>query len=278
MRFRGLIVAVLVVCIGLLTACSDASDEVATTELLTYDQVRGTGLANRCPQMTETSRGSIPIESGKSYTIKELCLEPTNFFVKEEPTNKRQEAEFVPGKLLTRKTFSLDQIQGDIKVNNDGSLTFTEKDGFDFQAITVKLPGGESVPFLFTVKGLVATTQPNLTSINTSTDFQGSFRVPSYRGAAFLDPKGRGVVSGYDNAVALPAQADEEELLRTNVKSANVLEGNISLSVAKIDNSSGEVAGTFESVQPSDTDLGAKEPVDVKIRGIFYGRIEPSNA
>lgn len=278
MRFRGLIVAVLVVCIGLLTACSDASDEVATTELLTYDQVRGTGLANRCPQMTETSRGSIPIESGKSYTIKELCLEPTNFFVKEEPTNKRQEAEFVPGKLLTRKTFSLDQIQGDIKVNNDGSLTFAEKDGFDFQAITVKLPGGESVPFLFTVKGLVATTQPNLTSINTSTDFQGSFRVPSYRGAAFLDPKGRGVVSGYDNAVALPAQADEEELLRTNVKSANVLEGNISLSVAKIDNSSGEIAGTFESIQPSDTDLGAKEPVDVKIRGIFYGRIEPSNA
>jgi photosystem II oxygen-evolving enhancer protein 1 len=278
MRFRGLIVAVLVVCIGLLTACSDASDEVATTELLTYDQVRGTGLANRCPQMTETSRGSIPIESGKSYAIKELCLEPTNFFVKEEPTNKRQEAEFVPGKLLTRKTFSLDQIQGDIKVNNDGSLTFVEKDGFDFQAITVKLPGGESVPFLFTVKGLVATTQPNLTSINTSTDFQGSFRVPSYRGAAFLDPKGRGVVTGYDNAVALPAQADEEELLRTNVKSANVLEGNISLSVAKIDNSSGEVAGTFESIQPSDTDLGAKEPVDVKIRGIFYGRIEPSNA
>ncbi|MBW4513218.1 MAG: photosystem II manganese-stabilizing polypeptide [Scytonematopsis contorta HA4267-MV1] len=276
MRFRGLIVAVLVVCIGLLTACSDASDEVATAELLTYDQVRGTGLANRCPQMTETSRGSIPIESGKSYTIKELCLEPTNFFVKEEPTNKRQEAEFVPGKLLTRKTFSLDQIQGDIKVNNDGSLTFAEKDGFDFQAITVKLPGGESVPFLFTVKGLVATTQPNLTSINTSTDFEGSFRVPSYRGAAFLDPKGRGVVSGYDNAVALPAQADEEELLRTNVKSANVLEGNISLSVAKIDNSSGEVAGTFESIQPSDTDLGAKEPVDVKIRGIFYGRIEPS--
>jgi photosystem II oxygen-evolving enhancer protein 1 len=278
MRFRGLIVAVLVVCIGLLTACSDASDEVATAELLTYDQVRGTGLANRCPQMTETSRGSIPIESGKSYTIKELCLEPTNFFVKEEPTNKRQEAEFVPGKLLTRKTFSLDQIQGDIKVNNDGSLTFAEKDGFDFQAITVKLPGGESVPFLFTVKGLVATTQPNLTSINTSTDFEGSFRVPSYRGAAFLDPKGRGVVSGYDNAVALPAQADEEELLRTNVKSANVLEGKISLSVAKIDNSSGEVAGTFESIQPSDTDLGAKEPVDVKIRGIFYGRIEPSNA
>jgi photosystem II oxygen-evolving enhancer protein 1 len=277
MRFRGLIVAVLVVCIGFLTACSDASDEVATTELLTYDQVRGTGLANRCPQMTETSRGSIPIESGKNYALKELCLEPTNFFVKEEPTNKRQEAEFVPGKLLTRKTFSLDQIQGDIKVNPDNSLTFVEKDGFDFQAITVKLPGGESVPFLFTVKGLVATTQPNLKSINTSTDFQGSFRVPSYRGAAFLDPKGRGVVSGYDNAVALPAQADEEELLRTNVKSANVLEGNISLSVAKIDNSSGEVAGTFESIQPSDTDLGAKEPVDVKIRGIFYGRIEPSN-
>jgi photosystem II oxygen-evolving enhancer protein 1 len=156
-------------------------------------------------------------------------------------------------------------------------LTFTEKDGLDFQAITVKLPGGELVPFLFTIKNLVAQTQPNLTSINTSTDFEGTFKVPSYRGAAFLDPKGRGVVSGYDNAVALPAQADDEELTRTNVKRAEVLNGKISLQVAKVDNTSGEIAGTFESEQPSDTDLGAGEPKEVKIRGLFYGRIEPQS-
>lgn len=38
--------------------------------------------------------------------------------------------------------------------------------------------------------------------------FGGEFVVPSYRGATFLDPKGRGAATGYDNAVALPAASD----------------------------------------------------------------------
>lgn len=38
--------------------------------------------------------------------------------------------------------------------------------------------------------------------------FGGEFLVPSYRGSTFLDPKGRGAATGYDNAVALPAAAD----------------------------------------------------------------------
>jgi photosystem II oxygen-evolving enhancer protein 1 len=274
MRYRALIVAFLALCLGLITACSDAPS-TSSRDLLTYEQIRGTGLANKCPQLTETSRGSIPIDSSQSYVLKELCLEPTNFFIKEEPANKRQEAEFIAGKLLTRYTSTIDQVQGDIIVNPDNSLTFVEKDGLDFQATTVQLPGGERVPFLFTIKNLVAKSQPGLTSINTSTDFEGEFKVPSYRGAAFLDPKGRGVVSGYDNAVALPAQADSKELTRTNVKRAEVLKGKISLSIAKVDSASGEIAGTFESDQPSDTDLGAGEPKEVKIRGLFYGRVEP---
>ncbi|MEH2240761.1 photosystem II manganese-stabilizing polypeptide [Nostoc sp.] len=275
MRYRALIVAFLALCLGLITACSDAPAS-SSRDVLTYDQIRGTGLANKCPQLAETSRGSIPIDSSQSYAIKELCLEPTSFFIKEEPANKRQEAEFVAGKLLTRYTSTIDQVQGNLKINADNSLTFAETDGLDFQAITVQLPGGERVPFLFTIKNLVAQSQPSLTSINTSTDFKGTFKVPSYRGAAFLDPKGRGVVSGYDNAVALPAQADDEELTRTNVKRAENLNGKISLQIAKVDSSSGEIAGTFESEQPSDTDLGAGEPKEVKIRGLFFGRVEPT--
>jgi photosystem II oxygen-evolving enhancer protein 1 len=277
MRYRALIVAFLALCLGLITACSDVPS-TNSRDLLTYEQIRGTGLANKCPQLSETSRGSIALDGTQSYSIKELCLEPTNYFVKEEPANKRQEAEFVAGRLLTRYTSTIDQVEGDLKINPDNSLTFVEKDGLDFQAITVKLPGGELVPFLFTIKNLVAQTQPNLTSINTSTDFEGTFKVPSYRGAAFLDPKGRGVVSGYDNAVALPAQADDEDLTRTNVKRAEILSGKISLQVAKIDSSTGEIAGTFVSEQPSDTDLGAGEPKDVKIRGLFYGRVVANRA
>ena len=274
MRYRTLIVALLALCLGLLTACGEGPKS-DSRDLLTYDQIRGTGLANKCPQLAETTRGSIPLDASQSYTVKELCLEPTTFFVKEEPVNKRQEAEFISGKLLTRYTSTIDQVQGKLQINEDRSLTFKEADGLDFQAITVQLPGGERVPFLFTIKDLVAQTQPGLDSINASTDFVGEFKVPSYRGSAFLDPKGRGVTAGYDNAVALPSQSDRESLNRANVKQAEVLKGSISLQVAKVDSSTGEIAGTFASEQPSDTDLGSLEPKEVKIRGLFYARVEP---
>jgi Manganese-stabilising protein / photosystem II polypeptide. len=155
-------------------------------------------------------------------------------------------------------------------------LTFNEKYGIDFQAITVLLPGGEEVPFLFTVKGLTAKSQPDITAINTSTDFKGDYDVPSYRGSSFLDPKGRGVTSGYDNAVALPASSDDREFIKANVKSADTLfkAGEMSLQVTKVDGETGEIVGIFQAIQPSDTDLGAKEAVEVKVSGIFYGRVE----
>jgi photosystem II oxygen-evolving enhancer protein 1 len=275
MRYRALIVALIALCLSVLTACSEGPAN-ATSAQLTYDDIRGTGLANNCPQLAETTRGSLPLDPSKSYMIKGLCLQPTSFFVKEEAANKRQQAEFIPGKLLTRYTSSIDQVQGQLKVNADKSLTFVEQDGFDFQAITVQMPGGERVPFLFSIKNLVATSAPGADSINTSTDFEGEFKVPSYRSAGFLDPKGRGEATGYDNAVALPAGGDDEELTRANVKRAEIAKGKISLQVAKVDSRTGEIAGTFESEQPSDTDLGAAEPKEVKIRGLFYARLEQS--
>lgn len=277
MRYRAFIVAFLALCLGVLTACSEGPAS-ATDAPLSYDQIRGTGLANNCPQLAETTRGSISIDRSQSYVLTDLCLQPTTFFVKEEPANKRQQAEYIPGKLVTRLTSSLDQIRGPLNAGQDGSLTFVEEEGIDFQPITVKLPGGELVPFLFTIKSLVATSQPGLDSINTSTDFKGEFKVPSYRGSVFLDPKGRGVASGYDNAVAIPSQADKTDITRANVKRVNTLPGHISLQIAKVDSSTGEIAGTFESEQPSDTDLGADDPEEVLVRGIFYGRVEPGQA
>ncbi|NJO78984.1 MAG: Photosystem II manganese-stabilizing polypeptide [Cyanobacteria bacterium RM1_2_2] len=272
MRYRALIVAFLALCFGLLTACSEGPAN-ATTEL-TYEQIRGTGLANTCPQLGDTRRGSIPLDRDKSYVITDLCMEPTNFFVKEESVNKRREAEFIAGKPMTRMTSSLDQVRGKLQVEPDGRLTFIEQEGFDFQAVTVKMPSGELVPFLFTVKGLVATTQPGNESISTSTDFEGEFRVPSYRTSNFLDPKGRGLTAGYDNAVALPSRSDNEELLKENLKRFDTGKGSVYFQVAKVNSATGEIAGTFESIQPSDTDMGGKEPLDVKIRGLFYARVE----
>jgi photosystem II oxygen-evolving enhancer protein 1 len=272
MKFRGLVAALLAICIGLLTACSDAP--VSATTVLTYDDIRGTGLANNCPAIDETSRGSIPLDPGKSYQFVDMCIQPTNYFVKEEPMNKRQEAEFVAGKIMTRATSSLDQIKGSVTLSDDRTLTFKEEDGIDFQAVTVKMPGGELVPFLFTVKELVANSQPGVQSITTSTDFAGEFKVPSYRGAVFLDPKGRGVASGYDSPNALQAESKGRAGDRKNTKRAESRKGKINFEVAKVNSATGEIAGIFESEQPSDTDLGALDPKDVKIRGLFYARLE----
>jgi photosystem II oxygen-evolving enhancer protein 1 len=262
MRFRALLVAFLALCLGVLTACSDAPSAVLNRNELTYDEILNTGLANKCPQISEFTRGTLPLESGESYVVTDLCLEPQEYFVKGEPINKREAATFIQGKLLTRDTTSLEQMTATLTVGEDGVLTLKEEDGIDFQPITVQLPGGERVPLFFT------------SSINSSTDFEGDFKVPSYRGAGFLDPKGRGVVTGYDNAVALPASADSQDFQRANVKATELGKGTMSLQVTKVDASTGEFAGVFESEQPSDTDLGAKDAEEVKIRGIFYGRLE----
>lgn len=273
MRYRALLAAFFAICLSVLTACSEAPNASSSIPL-TYDEIRNTGLANSCPQVDETRRGQIPIESGVSYKLVDLCMEPTSFFVKQEAANKRKEAEYVAGKSLTRYTTSLEQVSGDIKLQADGSLIFDEKLGMDFQPITVLLPGGNQIPFLFTIKGLKAQSQPGLNAITTSTDFEGDFRVPSYRTSNFLDPKARGLTTGYDNAVALPARADSNDLSRENVKAFDVGKGTISLQISKVDSKTGEVGGTFISEQPSDTDMGTAAADDVRLQGVFYGRIE----
>jgi photosystem II oxygen-evolving enhancer protein 1 len=192
-------------------------------------------------------------------------MEPTSITVKEESAFKGGDTDFVKTKLMTRLTYTLDEMSGSIKVDGSGGVEFKEEDGIDYAPVTVQLPGGERVPFLFTVKELAA--KGSLSA------FGGDFTVPSYRGSSFLDPKGRGGSTGYDNAVALPARSDSEELQKENNKSTVALKGQAVFSVAKVDPATGEIAGVFESVQPSDTDLGSKAPKDVKITGLWYAQL-----
>ena len=126
MRYPALIALLLAVCLSFLTACADSSDN---NKPLTYEDIVNTGLANNCPELTEAARDSIPLNQDESYILTDLCLQPTNYFVKEEPTNKRQKAEFVQGKKLTRYTSTLDQVTGELVFNEDNSLTFNEKYG-----------------------------------------------------------------------------------------------------------------------------------------------------
>merc|ERR1712174_122673 len=183
-------------------------------QALTYLQAKGSGLANTCPVLDDGVSDLKSLKAG-DYNISKFCLEPTSFEVKEEAVAKGAKADFVETKLMTRLTYTLDEISGKFKVGSDGSVELKEEDGIDYAATTVQLPGGERVPFLFTVK----------------------------------------------------------ELEKENSKSTKVLKGSIVFSTASINNETGEIAGVFESIQPSDTDLGAKAPKDIKITGLWYGQL-----
>jgi photosystem II oxygen-evolving enhancer protein 1 len=149
--------------------------------------------------------------------------------VQEDALQKgKTEKEYVNTKMMTRQTYSLDGISGIMEIKN-GKAVFSEKDGIDYAATTVQMPGGERVPFLFSVKNLIATGSDS--SIKPGFEMGGSFTVPSYRTGLFLDPKGRGTTTGYDFAGALPGLQNgyegvgEEKLFEENNKKFDVLSG-----------------------------------------------------
>ncbi|MEM7556825.1 MAG: photosystem II manganese-stabilizing polypeptide, partial [Cyanobacteria bacterium P01_A01_bin.84] len=254
MKYKLFIATVLAITLGFLSACSSVK---VPTDALSYDDIRGSGLANDCPTLTGTNMDSISVDAGQTYQIKALCLQPTTFLVKDSPVVKRKAGKFVEGKLLTRSSFTLDQISGELQVNRDGELTFVEQGGFDFQPVTLQIPNGERVPLLFTVKGLIANSKGTVSTLGPGTRLAGNFNVPPYRTSSFIDPKGRGLAVGYDAAVGIPIQADREKFSRQNNKSFKVGQGSMVLKIDRVNKATGEISGSFESQQPSDTDFGS---------------------
>merc|ERR1711933_608459 len=209
---------------------------------------------------------------GDGQRIVNMCFEPKSFAVEAE-TDKG--TEFVTTKLTTRQTYTLAFIEG--ALNSKDGISFKEEDGMDFQATTVKLPDGEYVPFLFSMKALQA--KGSGSEFKPGFTWGGEFEVPSYRTGGFLDPKGRGMYTGYDQAVALPAlQADgkggQEELFKESNKVFDIGKGAIEMEVNKVNADLGEIGGVFVSKQPGDTDMGAKAPKTILMKGIFFGKVE----
>ncbi|KAG1671821.1 hypothetical protein FOA52_000200 [Chlamydomonas sp. UWO 241] len=230
---------------------------------LTYKQVKGTGVANTCPSIEGGFSTLKDLKSG-SYAVQNFCMEPSSFAIKGESSVKGGSSEFLPTKLVTRLTYTLAAMDGELNVGDD-KVTFKEIDGMDYAAVTVSMPGGERVPFLFTIK--------QFEGAGTLDSFSGDFTVPAYRGSTFMDPKGRGGSTGYDNALALPSRADDDEFRAENDKKATVMKGSAVFSVAKVDVATGEISGVFVSLQPSDDDMGAKAPKDVKVTGNWYAQL-----
>merc|ERR1711988_2058952 len=183
----------------------------------------------------------------------------------------------VATKLMTRQTYTLDAISGDVSTEG-GKLKFEETDGIDYAPSTVQLPGGERVPFLFTIKDLVAKGAADGSTIKPGYEFGGSFTVPSYRTGLLLDPKGRGGTTGYDMAVALPGlQSGEEgdaELFKENNKTFDITTGRIEMEVNKVNVEESEIGGVFVATQLGDTDMGSKVPKKILSKGIFYARVQ----
>ena len=239
---------------------------------LTYLQVKGTGLANRCAEVV--GEDSITPKSGQKLV--DMCIEPKAWAVEEEIGKAgKTEKKFVNSKVMTRQTYTLEGIEGPISVEG-GNIVFKEKEGIDYAATTVQLPGGERVPFLFTVKDLVA--KGNGSTFKPGFQMGGDFSTPSYRTGLFLDPKGRGGTTGYDMAVALPGlqsgQEGDDELFKENNKTFDVTTGRIEMEVNKVNAEESEIGGVFVATQLGDTDMGSKVPKKVLTKGIFYARVD----
>jgi photosystem II oxygen-evolving enhancer protein 1 len=256
---------------GLAAAPAQALTKSEINEL-SYLQVKGTGLANRCPEVI--GEGTIVPKAGARLV--DMCIEPKAWAVEEEVGKAgKTEKKFVQSKVMTRQTYTLDGVEGKLE-SSGGNIVFTEQDGIDYAATTVQLPGGERVPFLFTVKDLVA--KGNGNAFKPGFQMGGDFNTPSYRTGLFLDPKGRGGTTGYDMAVALPGlqsgEDGDDELFKENNKTFDVTAGRIEMEVNKVNTEEQEIGGVFVATQLSDTDMGSKVPKKILTKGIFYGRID----
>ena len=264
MRFRPLLALVLAFCLTFISAPSDVSAAfVKGPERgnARFGDIVNTGQAGECTSLPAGASDSINTDG----SFKNLCLQPTEIFVK-VAASKRKKADFVPAKIISpRFNTSIDEVYGDLSGGK-----FTEKGGIDFSLITVLAPNGEEFPLAFSVKDMVA---DGSKSIAPGAEFKGSTFTPSYRTGDFLDPKSRAKDTGVEYAQGLVALGgDDEDLARENVKQDLAGKGQITLSIENVDADTNEFAGTFTAIQPSDNDLGSKDPIDVKITGRLYGR------
>ena len=262
MRIRSFLALVITFCLtlGFIPAKTYAFSERGNAQ---FTDVVNTGKANDCPEIDSSLVGSISLSNGDS--LKGICMHPTEVYVK-VPGSKRQKSEFLSTKIISpRNNTTVTEVYGDID-----SGKFTEKGGIDFQLITVLTPGGLEVPFAFSAKDLTAS-MPS--SIEPGTELNGTTFTPNYRTGDFLDPKARAANTGVEYAQGLVALGgDDEELAKENIKVDVNGTGTVKFSITSVDSDTEEFTGTFEAVQPSDTDMGSKDPLDVKIIGQLYGR------
>lgn len=238
---------------------------------LSYDQVKGTGLAGRCA--TVEGQDSITVKNGEKLV--DLCVEPTSFAIEHDFSDKRgEDKHFVAAHPITRETFTLDAVEGPLEVQN-GNLVFHEKDGMDYNPVTLKdQTRGEGYPMLFNIKELEAYGIGD--KFRPGSVWGGHFNTPSYRTGLFQDPRGRGGTTGYDAFPGLLAlhtsMEGDDALYKENNKVFDESAGSIEFKVDQVDDD--EIAGTFVSLQKGDSDRGAHDALNILVKGVWYARVD----
>ena len=74
MRFRSSIMALLSVCLGVLTFFYSGSALAVDKSELTYDDIINTGLANACPEISSFTRGTIDVAPNSTYLVSDFCM------------------------------------------------------------------------------------------------------------------------------------------------------------------------------------------------------------
>jgi photosystem II oxygen-evolving enhancer protein 1 len=73
---------------------SQSAGALTTQDLrdLTYGQIKGTGIANRCPEVASADKAQeITLDKGSKYKIVDMCLEPKSFQIEEEIQKRKGE-------------------------------------------------------------------------------------------------------------------------------------------------------------------------------------------
>ncbi|KAH1047712.1 hypothetical protein J1N35_038496 [Gossypium stocksii] len=104
-------------------ALVEASAE-GVPKMLSYDEIQSKTYM-KC-QTIDGGVDSFAFKPGKYYA-KKFCLEPTSFIVKAEGVSKNAPPEFQNIKLMTRLTYTLDEIDGPFKVSPDGTIKSRRK-------------------------------------------------------------------------------------------------------------------------------------------------------
>ena len=83
------------------------------------------------------------------------------------------------------------------------------------------------------------------------------------------------VLDNVVGACALGCGVDgDDEMFNENNKVFDVLKGSAEFEVQNVNAAEGEFGGVFVSAQPSDTDLGGKEPKKLLLKGLFFAKVE----